>query len=81
MLSFSSRMASIFCPDELALSMIVSMFAWAFSVFQASVNVPPAGPMILMSPEAILSLRPAWSQPCGRNVEAFGSPGSPLIRT
>ena len=80
-LSFSARMASIFVPAETAASMIASMLDWAFSVFQASVNVPSAGPRILMSPEATLAFRPAWSQPCGRNVLALGSPGSPLMST
>src|SRR5439155_12565283 len=80
-LSFSARMASILVPSATALSMIASMFDWAFSVFHASVNVPSGPFRSLMSPEATLSFRPAWSQPWGRKVEAFGSPGSPLIRT
>src|SRR4029079_13981929 len=67
-LSFSARIASILVLLELAWSMMASMFAWAFSVFQASVNVPSAGPKILMSPESTLALRPASSQPCGRKV-------------
>src|SRR5206468_1063267 len=36
-LSFSASTASIFWPAALAWSMIASMLAWAFSVFQASV--------------------------------------------
>jgi hypothetical protein len=57
------------------------MLDWAFSVFHASVNVPSGPLRILILPASTAALRPASFQPWGRNVDAFGSPGSPLIRT